>query len=179
MCGIVGLHLRDPELYPWLGTLLEAMLIEMTDRGPDSAGIAVYSDDTGLAVHKGIGRPADVARGCDLAGTAGWQGLGHTRMATESAVTVEGCHPFSVGQDQCLVHNGSFSNHATIRRELADAGVTCESLSPTAMPTWTNHRFRQPIPGQRGVYGTAASRFMAATTRQQSLIIVASSPHDA
>jgi glutamate synthase domain-containing protein 1 len=127
MCGIVGLHLRDPGLYPQLGTLLEAMLVEMTDRGPDSAGIAVYSDDKGLAVHKGIGLPADVARGCGLAGAAGWQGLGHTRMATESAVTVEGCHPFSVGPDQCLVHNGSFSNHATIRRDLLDAGVTCES----------------------------------------------------
>src|SRR5260221_6098366 len=44
MCGIVGLHLRDPELYPRLGTLLEAMLIQMTERGPDSAGVAVYGD---------------------------------------------------------------------------------------------------------------------------------------
>ena len=48
-------------------------------------------------------------------------------MATESAVTPAGCHPFSVGPDQCLVHNGSFANHATIRRELAAAGVLFDS----------------------------------------------------
>ena len=48
--------------------------------------------------------------------------LAHTRMATESAVTPAGCHPFSVGADQCLVHNGSFANHATIRRELQAPG---------------------------------------------------------
>ena len=43
-------------------------------------------------------------------------------MATESAVTSTGSHPFSVGPDQCLVHNGSFANHATIRRELQAEG---------------------------------------------------------
>ena len=48
-------------------------------------------------------------------------------MATESAVTAEGCHPFSVGPDQCLVHNGSFANHATIRRELRAEGVVFDS----------------------------------------------------
>src|SRR5260370_18594533 len=44
MCGIVGLHLRDPKLYPQLGPLLEAMIIQMSERGPDSAGVAVYGD---------------------------------------------------------------------------------------------------------------------------------------
>jgi glutamate synthase domain-containing protein 1 len=44
MCGIVGLHLRDPDLYPQLGTLLEAMLGQVVERGPDSAGVAVYGD---------------------------------------------------------------------------------------------------------------------------------------
>jgi methylamine---glutamate N-methyltransferase subunit A len=48
-------------------------------------------------------------------------------MATESAVTPAHCHPFSVGPDQCLVHNGSFANHATIRRELTAAGVRFDS----------------------------------------------------
>ena len=42
MCGIVGLYLKDDALQPELGRRLEPMLIEMTDRGPDSAGIAVY-----------------------------------------------------------------------------------------------------------------------------------------
>src|SRR5689334_2827929 len=44
MCGIVGLHLRDPDLYPRLGELLTGMLCEMSERGADSAGVAVYGD---------------------------------------------------------------------------------------------------------------------------------------
>ena len=43
MCGIVGLFLKDKSLEPKLGELLTDMLITMTDRGPDSAGIAIYS----------------------------------------------------------------------------------------------------------------------------------------
>lgn len=186
MCGIVGLHLRDPELHPRLGVLLETMLGHMCERGPDSAGVAVYGDrrrcpegwaavslldappdlsvpdalvtvagdttvvaapltvdelvaavrgtgalvvgsGTDLTVYKGTGHPRDLARTYDLAGAQGWQGLAHTRMATESAVTASGCHPFSVGPDQCLVHNGSFANHATIRRELEADGVVFDS----------------------------------------------------
>jgi len=44
MCGIVGLFLKDPKLEPHLGAMLTDMLITMTDRGPDSAGIAIYSE---------------------------------------------------------------------------------------------------------------------------------------
>ena len=42
MCGIVGLFLKDPKLEPKLGAMLTDMLITMTDRGPESAGIAIY-----------------------------------------------------------------------------------------------------------------------------------------
>jgi amidophosphoribosyltransferase len=52
-------------------------------------------------------------------------------MATESAVTPAGCHPYAVGPDQCLVHNGSFSNHATIRRELRARSVVFDSENDT------------------------------------------------
>jgi glutamate synthase domain-containing protein 1 len=209
VCGIVGLHLRDPGLHPRLGRLLEAMLCQVAERGPDSAGVAVYGDrrrcpegyaavslldappdlatalrqlpvsgelgqdptrhsrgsvvvvteagattvvaapvapevlvaavraaapgtmivgsGTELTVYKGIGAPRGLADTYGLAGAAGWQGLAHTRMATESAITPAGCHPFSVGPDQCLVHNGSFANHATIRRELAAEGAVFDS----------------------------------------------------
>jgi glutamate synthase domain-containing protein 1 len=193
VCGIVGLHLRDPELHPQLGRLLEAMLCGVVERGPDSAGVAVYGDrrrcpqghaavsvldapddladllpeslevlitaagdttvvaapvapdelaaavrtaapgalvvGTGsdLTVYKGTGHPRELARTYGLAGASGWQALAHTRMATESAITPAGCHPFSVGTDQCLVHNGSFANHATIRRELQADGVVFDS----------------------------------------------------
>ena len=44
-------------------------------------------------------------------------------MATESAVTTEHSHPFAPAADLALVHNGSFSNHATVRRRLEREGV--------------------------------------------------------
>jgi amidophosphoribosyltransferase len=194
MCGIVGLHLRTPELYPRLGELLTGMLCEMSNRGSDSAGVAVYGDpiwspagrgcvsvlevdptadelgldvdvtrvgDTYLltaeassetlmeavraayptaliagfgsdmAVLKGVGDPRTLTDGWGLAKAQGWQGVGHTRMATESAVTPSGAHPYAVGPEQCLVHNGSFANHATIRRELQAAGVRFDSENDT------------------------------------------------
>ena len=198
MCGIVGLHLRNPELVPQLGRLLTGMLCEMADRGSDSAGVAVYGDpvwspvgqgcvsvldvdpDSGaltealghpvtvtrigdtfqlsaatdpeslvsavrsaypdaliagfgadLTVLKGVGHPRTLTEGWGLAGATGWQGVGHTRMATESAVTPSGAHPYAVGPGQCLVHNGSFANHATIRRELIASGVRFDSLNDT------------------------------------------------
>lgn len=200
MCGIVGLHLRNPELYPQLGELLTGMLCEMSNRGSDSAGVAVYGDPTwtppgqgcvsllevdadgigaavsaelgspvrttsisdtclltadvdsevllaaaraaapdalvagfgaDLAVLKGVGDPATLTKAWKLADAQGWQGVGHTRMATESAVTPSGAHPYAVGPEQCLVHNGSFANHATIRRELRSAGVQFDSENDT------------------------------------------------
>src|ERR1700748_333229 len=44
MCGIVGLHLKNPGLQPRLGELLSQMLTPMTPRGPDATGIAFYAD---------------------------------------------------------------------------------------------------------------------------------------
>jgi len=193
MCGIVGLFLKDPALEPELGRHLAAMLAVMSDRGPDSAGFAVYgagdaervkltvrlpagadaaataaalaarlgagaqvmrrathlvvavaaeaaeaaraaitetapgatvvSTGARMEVYKEVGLPADVAAAFDLAGMAGSHGIGHTRMATESAVTTDGAHPFSTGPDQCLVHNGSLSNHNGLRRRLAREGI--------------------------------------------------------
>ena len=45
MCGIVGLFIKNDAMRPQLGDLLSDMLITMTDRGPDSAGIAIYSGE--------------------------------------------------------------------------------------------------------------------------------------
>src|SRR5439155_6794044 len=44
MCGIVGLFCKSPDLEPRLGEYLASMLEQMSDRGPDSAGVAVYRD---------------------------------------------------------------------------------------------------------------------------------------
>ncbi len=94
-------------------------------RGLSDLTVIGWGDD--LAVIKGVGHPMAVAAAADLAAASGWQAVAHTRMATESAITVAGSHPFSVGADLCLVHNGSFANHATIRRELKATGVTFDS----------------------------------------------------
>jgi glutamate synthase domain-containing protein 1 len=200
MCGIAALQLRNPLLRPRLGELMSAMVGQICERGPDSAGIAVYGDpdltpggtstvtllDVGIpaeelserlrrllpaesavtvtgfgettlvnarvsspeleaalgrvlgqpqvagrgrsvAVLKGTGHPLGLAAGYGLASRSGSQAVAHTRMATESAVTASGAHPFTVVDDLCLVHNGSFSNHATIRRSLRSQGVPFDS----------------------------------------------------
>lgn len=207
MCGIVGLFLKDPDLQPQLGALLSGMLVTMSDRGPDSAGIAIYgeptpdrvkltvqSDDpeqdfTGLEavlgaqgtltrrdthavlslpavqedtvrealaaarpnirlmsagsaveIYKEVGLPADVVARFGIDAMSGTHGIGHTRMATESAVTTLGAHPFNTGADQCLVHNGSLSNHNALRRKLAREGVQVATENDTevgaAYLTW-------------------------------------------
>ncbi|WP_170754161.1 class II glutamine amidotransferase [Ruegeria lacuscaerulensis] len=210
MCGIVGLFLKDKTLEPQLGAMLTDMLITMTDRGPDSAGIAIYgpvgdqakltvqsdnpdadfqtlaedladvltspvslgrndthavlsmandkvsaarqalrelrpglrimSDGDAIEIYKEVGLPREVAERFQLTSMSGSHGIGHTRMATESAVTTEGAHPFNTGADQCLVHNGSLSNHNALRRKLMREGVRIESMNDTevgaAYLTW-------------------------------------------
>lgn len=189
MCGIVGLYLKNPSLRPELGSLFAPMLTEMSDRGPDSAGIAVYRDGeasepkvvvfhpdegfdwdavasglaaklgdavavepvanhailsgggtamtlrdavfaaypdvrvmsagTALEIYKDVGLPKDVLSRFRVAAMGGSHAVGHTRMATESAVSTEGAHPFNTGEDLCLVHNGSLSNHNGLREWLS------------------------------------------------------------
>jgi glutamate synthase domain-containing protein 1 len=80
-----------------------------------------------MELFKEVGLPSDVADRFGLAKMAGTHGIGHTRMATESAVTTNGAHPFSTGADQCLVHNGSLSNHNAVRRTLVHEGVSIET----------------------------------------------------
>jgi len=191
--------------------MLTDMLVTMTDRGPDSAGISIYgaetagnakltvqsdtpdedfakldtdlrklvkgkvtsrvtdthavlelqSDQVGearaalkdirpnvrvmshgesLEIFKEVGLPKDVAERFNIRSMSGTHGIGHTRMATESAVTTMGAHPFNTGPDQCLVHNGSLSNHNSLRRRLRREGVHIETENDTevgaAYLTW-------------------------------------------
>jgi glutamate synthase domain-containing protein 1 len=80
-----------------------------------------------LSVVKDTGRPELT---CQRYGIEAWQGylaIAHTRMATESEVTVLHSHPFVPAPDLCVVHNGSFSNYASVRRRLLDDGVVFDS----------------------------------------------------
>jgi glutamate synthase domain-containing protein 1 len=90
-------------------------------------GVTLFGYGPGIEVYKDVGPAPEVAARYGVPGMAGYQAIGHTRMATESAVTTEHAHPFSVGSDLALVHNGSFSNYASIRRELAADGIRCDT----------------------------------------------------
>ncbi|MFT5510784.1 MAG: glutamate synthase domain-containing protein 1 [Hyphomicrobiaceae bacterium] len=211
MCGIVGLYLKNQTMQSELGRLFRPMLSEMTSRGPDSAGVAIYRDpvpdgyikyslahdsiefdwtaiDVGLSddlscnvrihpiathcivvadasepdvrawlraqhpdvrfvgsgtsveIFKEVGLPDDVYDRFGLDQAAGTHMIGHTRMATESAVTTAGSHPFATGADLCLVHNGSLSNHNRLRERLRKDGLTFETENDSevaaAYMTW-------------------------------------------
>jgi methylamine---glutamate N-methyltransferase subunit A len=197
MCGIVGLFAKSSELEERLGVHLVRMLAQMSDRGPDSAGVAIYRDPVPegmskltlyspeasedwkvvassiggevdsvrashavvvvpaeaaeaearvraarddlrvmsagsvIEIYKDVGLPEEFARLFELDDLRGTHALGHTRMATESRVTTEGSHPFSTGLDLCLVHNGSLSNHNTLRRSLRREGIEFQTENDT------------------------------------------------
>jgi len=89
--------------------------------------VAITGAGHRIELYKEVGLPAEVAKRFGLPAMSGSHGIGHTRMATESAVTTAGAHPFSTGPDQCLVHNGSLSNHASLRRLLVREGIGFET----------------------------------------------------
>jgi glutamate synthase domain-containing protein 1 len=90
-------------------------------------GLSTVGSGRRIELYKEVGLPAEVAERFELRAMSGTHGIGHTRMATESAVTTNGAHPFSTGADQCLVHNGSLSNHASVRRTLRANGMVIET----------------------------------------------------
>jgi glutamate synthase domain-containing protein 1 len=93
--------------------------------------ISIVGAGKRMELYKEVGLPADVARRFELAKMSGSHGIGHTRMATESAVTTDGAHPYTTGRDQCLVHNGSLSNHNSLRRMLLREGLGFETENDT------------------------------------------------
>jgi len=84
-----------------------------------------------IEIFKQVGNPKDVVKKFNLESFSGTHGIGHTRMATESAITTDGSHPYSTGEDECLVHNGSLSNHNNLRRELTKKGNIFNSENDT------------------------------------------------
>ena len=202
MCGIVGLLVKKPALRTQLGALMVPMLVGMTERGPDSAGLAVYTSPVSARHHKlslysgetavdwsellnriaaafahaheiashgnhavltsaanpdelaswlgrhaptiavlsvgqsidlykDVGAPADIAERYQFKSLQGSHLVGHTRMATESAVTPAHAHPFTAGRDFCLVHNGSLSNPHLVRKRLEPLGIEFETDNDT------------------------------------------------
>ncbi|WP_347456869.1 glutamine amidotransferase family protein [Acinetobacter thermotolerans] len=93
--------------------------------------LKIMSAGQSIEILKGMGLPAEISERFGLSKMKGSHIIGHTRMATESAVTMEGSHPFSTGADLCLVHNGSLSNHARLRQELKREGIHFETDNDT------------------------------------------------
>jgi len=91
--------------------------------------LSVLSHGTQIELFKSVGDPDLVATRYDLASRMGTHAIAHTRMATESAVTTNGSHPFVTGPDTCLVHNGSLSNHTQLREQLEQHGETFQTLN--------------------------------------------------
>jgi methylamine---glutamate N-methyltransferase subunit A len=76
-----------------------------------------------VEIVKDVGSPREVCDRFEITNRRGFQAVGHTRMATESAVTTDHSHPFAPSNDLAVVHNGSFSNPATVRRRLEEQGI--------------------------------------------------------
>ncbi len=87
------------------------------------ASVSVMSVGRSIEILKEIGSPQSIVERFSMRSMHGSHAIGHTRMATESAVTTDGSHPFSTGMDLCLVHNGSLSNHNRLRRILQRYGI--------------------------------------------------------
>ncbi|WP_236638221.1 class II glutamine amidotransferase domain-containing protein [Mangrovicoccus ximenensis] len=97
----------------------------------EARGLRLMGAGKSMEIYKETGLPKDVAARFGIRAMGGTHGIGHTRMATESAVTTLGAHPFSTAADQCLVHNGSLSNHNQMRRKLAKKGVFTRTENDT------------------------------------------------
>ncbi len=93
--------------------------------------ISIVGYGKSIEIFKQVGEPKDVVKKFNLKSFSGTHGIGHTRMATESAITTDGSHPYSTGEDECLVHNGSLSNHNNLRRKLKKAGINFNSENDT------------------------------------------------
>lgn len=104
-------------------------LAEVVREAAPEAMVIGTGDDS--VVYKGVGNPMDLRETYRLSEATGWQGVIHTRLATESAVDAEGAHPYSVGNGLSMVHNGSFANYMSVRRDLEDKGVEFDSHNDT------------------------------------------------
>ncbi|HXB38521.1 MAG TPA: hypothetical protein VNU75_12490 [Acidimicrobiales bacterium] len=93
----------------------------------DWGDVRVLGTGCHVRVLKDTGHPTETCARYGIRSWEGFQAVAHTRMATESAVTVLHSHPFVPARDLCVVHNGSFSNYASVRRRLEDDGVVFDS----------------------------------------------------
>jgi len=100
----------------------------LQDRQP---AVHLLSIGRAIDVYKDEGHPGQIAERYNFQQLKGTHAVGHTRMATESAVSPAHAHPFTAGEDFCLVHNGSLSNPYSVRRMLEKKGIRFETDNDT------------------------------------------------
>ena len=136
VCGRLSENLESEVAHR---TILDHAVIETRASGSDARQwiidhvpeVTVLGFGHAIELYKAVGDPKLVAERYGLADRRGTHAIAHTRMATESAVTTGGSHPFSTGEDTCLVHNGSLSNHNLLREVLESKGVSFQTENDT------------------------------------------------
>ncbi|NBJ81174.1 glutamine--fructose-6-phosphate transaminase (isomerizing) [bacterium 1XD42-94] len=105
MCGIIGYcGPLDAQ-----GLILEG-LSQLEYRGYDSAGIALFDEESHMHFIKKVGKVAALKEACAKDPILSHCGIGHTRWATHGGVTGENTHPHTVG-NVTMIHNGIIENY--------------------------------------------------------------------
>jgi glucosamine--fructose-6-phosphate aminotransferase (isomerizing) len=118
MCGIVG-YIGNHRAVP---IILEG-LKRLEYRGYDSAGLAVYCDDSQLAVRRAQGKLRNLEEAIRMSPVDGSFGIGHTRWATHGRPTEENAHPHrDCKGDVVVVHNGIVENYLQLKAALTREG---------------------------------------------------------
>lgn len=135
MCGIVGIYSKSPEVSGQIGAHASRMLEQLADRGPDSAGMAVYRNQTDPGSSKlSLFAPE---------GAADWGAIGSTIAV---ALGVEDEHVFSdryalftVSSDADTAQEWASAHLPALR--VVSAGRTIELYKDAGAPRDVIERF--------------------------------------
>jgi glutamine phosphoribosylpyrophosphate amidotransferase len=103
--------------------------LHQTINGDDD--LAVHSISNHFKVYKEGGRIENLTSRYELKHYRCRHGIGHVRMATESAEDVNAAHPFvsPFYPELAIVHNGQFTNYFNMRRFLESKGAKFKTLN--------------------------------------------------